>query len=61
VRAPFEAGGGLMPLNLRIEQAEDDREITAVESGVSTPECLDVRLAHLTAIHHAGSESDGGA
>jgi hypothetical protein len=54
-----------MPLDLRIEQIEDDREITTVESGVPAPECLDVRFAHMPAVHHAavtrrGSDRDGG-
>ena len=52
MRAAFEAGGGLVPLDLRIEQLKDDREVTAVEGRIAAPECLDVRVAHACAVHH---------
>jgi hypothetical protein len=54
MRAALGAGSRLMPLDLRVEQVEDDREVTAVESGVPALECLDVRIAHEDAVHHAG-------
>src|SRR5215207_2753753 len=52
MRAGLGARSRLMPLELGVEQLDDDREVTAVESGIRALERVNVRVAHATAVHH---------
>jgi hypothetical protein len=53
VRTGVGARTGFVPLDIRIEQLEHDRQITTVESVVAAPECLDVRARHSGPVHQA--------
>jgi hypothetical protein len=46
MRARLGTPTGLVPLNVWIEQVEHNRDVTAIQGGIPTLECLDVRLSH---------------